>query len=81
MEVNPNTIMRSFSFLQERNIIANRRGVGYFVAESGMTKARQWKREEFIEKLMPNFFHQAVALGVEESEMVELYRDYRSNEK
>ncbi len=61
-------------------MIVNRRGVGYFVADTGLNQAREWKREAFIGKLMPNFFHQAVALGVDEDEMVQLYRKYREDE-
>src|SRR4051794_41162898 len=31
LEVNPNTVMRTFEFLQGQNIIYNQRGIGYFV--------------------------------------------------
>lgn len=78
VEVNPNTIMRSFAFLQEQKIIVNQRGVGYFVADTGIENARKWKREEFMQKLLPNFFHQAMALGIDEAEMIELYREFQT---
>ncbi len=32
VEVNANTVMRSFDYLQSQNIIYNKRGIGYFVA-------------------------------------------------
>ena len=32
MEVNPNTAMRAYTYLQEKEIIYNKRGIGYFVA-------------------------------------------------
>ena len=32
VEVNANTVMRSFDYLQVQNIIYNKRGIGYFVA-------------------------------------------------
>lgn len=31
MEVNPNTVMRSFELLQNNEIIYNKRGIGYFI--------------------------------------------------
>ncbi len=35
MEVNPNTTVRSYEWLEQRGIIFNRRGCGYFVAANG----------------------------------------------
>lgn len=32
VEVNANTTMRSFDYLQSQNIIYNKRGIGYFVS-------------------------------------------------
>ena len=32
VEVNANTVMRSFDYLQSQNIIYNKRGIGYFVS-------------------------------------------------
>ena len=31
LEVNPNTVQRTYDFLQQLEIISNKRGVGYFV--------------------------------------------------
>ena len=33
VEVNPNTVARTFSYLQEKERIYNQRGVGYFAAD------------------------------------------------
>ena len=33
LEVNANTVVRSYDFLQNKDIIFNKRGIGYFVAE------------------------------------------------
>src|SRR5438309_1619566 len=35
MEVNPNTVQRAYDFLQQREIVTNKRGIGYFVKEGG----------------------------------------------
>ena len=34
-EVNPNTTMRTFNYLQDKGIIYNKRGIGYFLADDG----------------------------------------------
>ena len=46
VEVNANTVMRSFDYLQSQNIIYNKRGIGYFVA----TGARELIHSLFAEE-------------------------------
>lgn len=53
MEVNPNTAMRAFIYLQDKGIIYNKRGIGYFVSEEGYHKALELKRTMFFEKDLP----------------------------
>ncbi|HSV89067.1 MAG TPA: GntR family transcriptional regulator [Bacteroidales bacterium] len=53
LEVNPNTAMRAFIYLQDKGIIYNKRGIGYYVSEQGFNKALEHKRAMFIEKEMP----------------------------
>jgi DNA-binding transcriptional regulator YhcF (GntR family) len=43
LEVNPNTVMRTYEFLQQQNIIYNQRGIGYFVAADAIRNATQWR--------------------------------------
>ncbi|MEX1302542.1 MAG: GntR family transcriptional regulator, partial [Desulfotignum sp.] len=40
LEVNPNTVMRAYAFLQQQGIIFNKRGIGYFVAPDGLKTTR-----------------------------------------
>jgi DNA-binding transcriptional regulator YhcF (GntR family) len=49
LEVNPNTVMRTYEFLQGQNIIYNQRGIGYFVAPDAIKNATQYRKTEFIE--------------------------------
>jgi len=42
LEVNPNTVQRAYEFLQQREIISNRRGVGYFVEEEAKERISLW---------------------------------------
>ena len=48
LEVNPNTVMRTFEFLQAKEIITNKRGMGYYVAEDGKQKATSFRKEAVL---------------------------------
>ena len=56
LEVNPNTAMRSFLFLEEKDVIYNKRGIGYFVSEDGYKKTLALRKEIFIKNELPEFF-------------------------
>lgn len=56
IEVNPNTVLRTFTYLQEKGIIFNKRGIGYFVSEDGFQKTRALRKENFINHELPGFF-------------------------
>lgn len=73
MEVNPNTAMRAFVYLQEKDIIYNKRGIGYFVSEKGYQKALELKRTEFIEKDLPVVMKTMKLLDITCAEMEKLY--------
>ena len=54
--VNPNTVMRSYNYLQDLGIIYNQRGIGYFVAEGAFKKTLELKRRNFIRRELPRIF-------------------------
>ena len=56
MEVNPNTTVRSYEWLEQRGIIFNRRGCGYFVAANGHEIVSGMRRAEFYADELPRFF-------------------------
>lgn len=56
IEVNPNTVMRTFTYLQEKGIIYNKRGIGYFVANDGKIKTSALKKDDFISNELPRLF-------------------------
>lgn len=81
MEVNPNTAIRAFHDLQEKEILYNKRGVGYFVADNAYEKAKELKREEFIRDKLPGFFRDMKQLGFSCSELEELYIKHHSTDQ
>ncbi len=62
--VNPNTVQRAFEFLQQAEIIFNRRGVGYFVAPDASERIRMLHRKEFFEEELPAFLQRLNMLGL-----------------
>jgi DNA-binding transcriptional regulator YhcF (GntR family) len=76
VQVNPNTVVRSYSYLQDSGVIFNRRGVGYFVAEQGKAKIQERKRIDFIETKLPRIFREAALLGIDTEQLTTLYMHY-----
>ncbi len=64
MGVNPNTVMRTYSELQARGIIDNKRGVGYYASTDAVEIILKWKRKEFFETELPLIVKQTRILGI-----------------
>jgi len=69
MEVNPNTVQRAYDFLQQRDIITNKRGVGYFIEDDAMERILNFRREQFIENEMPVFMRNIFLLKIDFKEI------------
>ena len=63
-EVNANTIVRSFDWLSQKDIIASRRGMGYYVSFGAAERIRQNMREAFFQETLPEFVRQMKNLGI-----------------
>jgi len=77
LEVNPNTVMRTYEFLQGQNIIHNQRGIGYFVSEDAIQNATKYRKTEFIEKELPNIFRNIYMLGMDIEELKPQYEKFK----
>ena len=76
MEVNPNTVMRSFERLQSYNIIYNKRGIGYFISEEAKDKIRQMRQSQFVEEVLPTVFKEMQLLGIGVEEFMDAYESF-----
>jgi DNA-binding transcriptional regulator YhcF (GntR family) len=74
--VNPNTVMRAYTYLQEKDIIFNKRGIGYFIAEKSMNNAKRIKQTEFLKDKLPDFFKTISILDFDIEIIKEMYNDY-----
>lgn len=62
--VNPNTVVRSFDYLQQSEIVYNKRGIGYFVSPQAPARIQELHRKEFMEEDLPVFMQKMRLLGL-----------------
>lgn len=76
LEVNPNTVMRTYEFLSQQGVIANKRGIGYFPADDATDRIRTFRRGQFLESDLPQFFKNLTLLGIDLREIETRYDQY-----
>ena len=79
LEVNPNTAVRTYDFLQNREIIFNKRGIGYFVSDDAAQKIIHYRKKQFLEQDLPVVFKNMSLLGMEFKELENKYHQYQKN--
>lgn len=78
-EVNPNTVMRTFNYLQEKGIIFNKRGIGYFVCEDGFEKTKALRKSDFVSQELPGLFKTMELLHLNMEDIHEYYQQFKSS--
>ncbi len=76
MEVNPNTVVRTFELLQQKEIIYNKRGIGYFVGENAYSIVLEEQKKHLTEYELPRFFKMVQLSGFSWEEVSSMYKDY-----
>jgi len=80
VEVNPNTVLRTYMFLQEQGIIYNKRGIGYFVSEDGYRKTLAFKKQNFVNEELPKVFHTMNVLDMQPKDLEYYFRNFEKQE-
>lgn len=76
VEVNANTVMRSFDYLQSQNIIYNKRGIGYFVSVGAKKLILSLRREIFMKEELGYFFRQLSTLDISMDDITKMHREF-----
>lgn len=76
VEVNFNTVMRSYEYLQSLEVIYNKRGIGYFVSPNAKESILTERKRDFVKEDAENFFRQIYTLKIPIEEIVEMYKEY-----
>ena len=78
LQVNPNTVMRTYEHLQNQEIIFNKRGLGHYVALDATEKIKTIRKERFMQQELPDFFRSLYLLDISFEEMQKRYDEYKS---
>ena len=73
LQVNPNTAMRAFEYMQTENIIYSKRGMGYYVGENARKQILILQKREFFEEILPETFNAMEILNSGIDEVIERY--------
>lgn len=67
--VNPNTVMRTYTELQNDNIISNKRGIGFFVNDNATRVILKNRKKEFFDQDLPEFYKKVDLLNLNKEEI------------
>ena len=81
VEVNANTVMRSYDYLQSQGVIYNKRGIGYFVSAGAREQILSLRKEYFLKEEVDYFFKQIKTLDIPIKEITDMYREFCKKEK
>lgn len=80
LEVNRNTVMRTYTFLQDEGIIQNKRGIGYFVADDAVELINIKAKDEFFENELPAFIKKVRLLKLNSKDLSKLLSEINNND-
>lgn len=76
VEVNANTVMRTYTWLQEQGLIYNKRGIGYFVSPDAVDRTAEILKTTFVNDEARYFFSRLKSFGVTPERLAEMYSEY-----
>ena len=79
IEISPNTVQRAYDFLQQKNIITNKRGIGYFTERDGLEQIIAFRREQFMENDLPVFLRSLYLLKIDPKDIKTYYDQFVKN--
>jgi len=79
--VNPNTVMRSYTELETKGILYNRRGIGFFVHQEARYRIIAEKRKDFLARELPQLFRQMELLDISFDELKSRYHAHRQDKE
>jgi len=80
-EVNRNTVMRTYSNLEEAGIFENKRGIGFFISENALEQVMAGEKSDFQTHDLPEFVLKIKLLKLTSSDLSELLDAIKSNDQ
>ena len=81
LQVNANTVMRSYDRLSQKGIIYNRRGIGFFVSTDAKVKVLAEKGEELMDSRIFELFDLLYHLDISPDDLRDKYSRYLEKKK
>jgi DNA-binding transcriptional regulator YhcF (GntR family) len=78
LQVNPNTVMRTYTHLQDKDIIYNKRGIGFFVEAKAKTVIKNLEKNQFLKEELPAVFKKMVLLDIDLSQVESIYQEAKT---
>lgn len=79
LQVNPNTVQRTYEHLQNQGIIYTQRGLGYFVSKGARKKIKANRKTKFMEKELPNLFKNMILLDISPEVIIEEFNAFKKS--
>lgn len=81
VEVNANTVMRSYDYLQAQGVIYTKRGIGSFVSAGAHSLILSLRKESFLKEEAGYFFKQIFTLGISAEELAHMHQMFIKKQK
>lgn len=78
LQVNPNTVVRAYEYLQNKEVILNKRGIGFFISADAEEKIKAYSKERFLGNELPEFFRNIFLLNISMKEIEERFEQFKS---
>jgi len=76
LQVNPNTVMRAYDFLQQQGVIYNIRGIGNHVSSDAGEKILEARKGKFLKSDLPVIFSNMLLLDIGLDELEHHYKSF-----
>lgn len=80
LSVNSHTALKAYDALQAEDVIVQKRGLGFFLADDAVEKVREARRQEFFNETLPAIFDSMASLGISIDDLIEHYRSYKGQQ-
>lgn len=76
LEVNINTVVKAYEQLAQRDVIYNKRGLGYFVSTNAKAQILQSRRDTFFNRELPELVLRMHQLGITPNDIKKAYDEH-----
>lgn len=80
LQVNPNTVMRAFEYMQNEKIIYPKRGLGYYVQAEAPQAINKIQKKEFFEQILPQTFKSMQLLDIGIDDIIEKHNKFKDDQ-